>query len=105
MLCYAVLVSLTHDNGRVSLLTVLFIFFNCVCVQPGKTLSVRKWQAAFTQEGFLDMGKTLNRIQRGVKSQKKTLFANTNEYLIVSLYTKHHLLAFLTGYLGDPSND
>ncbi|KAH0850758.1 hypothetical protein HID58_095259 [Brassica napus] len=34
-------------------------------IKPGKTLSVRKWQAAFTQEGFLDMGKTLNRIQRG----------------------------------------
>lgn len=66
-------------------------------MQPGKTLSVRKWQAAFTQEGFLDMGKTLNRIQRGVKSQN-TLFANTNEYLIVSLYTKTHLLAFLAGY-------
>ncbi|EOA13391.1 hypothetical protein CARUB_v10026437mg [Capsella rubella] len=34
-------------------------------IKPGKTLSVRKWQAAFTTEGFLDMGKTLNRIQRG----------------------------------------
>ncbi|CAN6812914.1 unnamed protein product [Brassica oleracea] len=34
-------------------------------IKPGKTLSVRKWQAAFTQEGFLDMGKTLNRIQQG----------------------------------------
>ncbi|ESQ42991.1 hypothetical protein EUTSA_v10013605mg [Eutrema salsugineum] len=34
-------------------------------IKPGKTLSVRKWQAAFTQEGFLDIGKTLNRIQRG----------------------------------------
>lgn len=34
-------------------------------IKPGKTLSVRKWQAAFTQEGFLDIGKTLGRIQRG----------------------------------------
>ncbi|KAL1206505.1 Rab GTPase-activating protein 22 [Cardamine amara subsp. amara] len=34
-------------------------------IKPGKTLSVRKWQAAFTQEGFLDIGKTLSRIQRG----------------------------------------
>ncbi|XP_010443055.1 PREDICTED: TBC1 domain family member 15-like [Camelina sativa] len=34
-------------------------------IKPGKTLSVRKWQAAFTTEGFLDIGKTLNRIQRG----------------------------------------
>lgn len=34
-------------------------------IKPGKTLSVRKWQAAFTPEGSLDIGKTLNRIQRG----------------------------------------
>ncbi|WZY75808.1 hypothetical protein YC2023_022192 [Brassica napus] len=34
-------------------------------IKPGKTLSVRKWQAAFTQEGVLDIGKTLGRIQRG----------------------------------------
>ncbi|EFH42319.1 hypothetical protein ARALYDRAFT_495559 [Arabidopsis lyrata subsp. lyrata] len=34
-------------------------------IKPGKTLSVRKWQAAFTTEGFLDIGKTLSRIQRG----------------------------------------
>ncbi|KAG2299370.1 hypothetical protein Bca52824_035842 [Brassica carinata] len=34
-------------------------------IKPGKTLSVRKWQAAFTQEGFLDIGKTVSRIQRG----------------------------------------
>ncbi|KAF4393927.1 hypothetical protein G4B88_025896 [Cannabis sativa] len=34
-------------------------------IKAGKTLSVRKWQAAFTQEGYLDIGKTLSRIQRG----------------------------------------
>ncbi|XP_010538042.1 PREDICTED: TBC1 domain family member 15-like isoform X2 [Tarenaya hassleriana] len=34
-------------------------------IKPGKTLSIRKWQAAFTQEGYLDIGKTLSRIQRG----------------------------------------
>ncbi|XP_010545201.1 PREDICTED: TBC1 domain family member 15 [Tarenaya hassleriana] len=34
-------------------------------IKPGKTLSVRKWQAAFTPEGYLDIGKTLGRIQRG----------------------------------------
>jgi len=35
-------------------------------VQPGKTLSVRKWQAVFVQEGSLHIGKTLRRIRRGV---------------------------------------
>ena len=35
-------------------------------VQAGKTLSARKWQAAFTREGYLDIGKTLSRIYRGV---------------------------------------
>lgn len=34
-------------------------------IKAGKTLSVRKWQAAFTPEGQLDIGKTLSRIYRG----------------------------------------
>ncbi|KAK9269592.1 hypothetical protein L1049_001368 [Liquidambar formosana] len=34
-------------------------------VKAGKTLSARRWQAAFTPEGYLDIGKTLSRIQRG----------------------------------------
>lgn len=34
-------------------------------IKPGKTLSARKWQAAFTPDGNLDIGKTLHRIQRG----------------------------------------
>jgi len=34
--------------------------------QAGKTLSPRKWHDAFTQEGYLDIGKTLRRIYRGV---------------------------------------
>ncbi|XP_028072911.1 GTPase-activating protein gyp7-like isoform X5 [Camellia sinensis] len=34
-------------------------------IKAGKTLSVRKWQAAFSPEGYLDIGRTLGRIQRG----------------------------------------
>jgi hypothetical protein len=34
-------------------------------IKSGKTLSVRKWQAAFTPEGYLDISKTLSRIQHG----------------------------------------
>ncbi|XP_050247111.1 uncharacterized protein LOC126694706 isoform X1 [Quercus robur] len=34
-------------------------------IKAGKTLSVRKWQAAFTPEGYLDISKTLSRIHRG----------------------------------------
>ncbi|KAG8502703.1 hypothetical protein CXB51_000516 [Gossypium anomalum] len=34
-------------------------------IKAGKTLSVRKWQAAFSSDGQLDIGKTLNRIHRG----------------------------------------
>ncbi|KAI9083088.1 hypothetical protein K1719_034992 [Acacia pycnantha] len=34
-------------------------------IKAGKTLSVRKWQAAFNPDGHLDIGKTLSRIQRG----------------------------------------
>lgn len=34
-------------------------------IKAGKTLSVRKWHAAFTPEGHLDISKTLSRIYRG----------------------------------------
>ncbi|GKV15700.1 hypothetical protein SLEP1_g26464 [Rubroshorea leprosula] len=34
-------------------------------IKPGKTLSARRWQAAFSPVGHLDIGKTLHRIQRG----------------------------------------
>ncbi|XVF70548.1 hypothetical protein PTKIN_Ptkin11bG0170400 [Pterospermum kingtungense] len=34
-------------------------------IKPGKTLSARKWQAAFSPDGHLDIGKTLHRIQSG----------------------------------------
>ncbi|XP_076921466.1 rab GTPase-activating protein 22-like [Bidens hawaiensis] len=33
--------------------------------KSGKTLSVRKWQSAFSPEGYLDIGQTLGRIYRG----------------------------------------
>ncbi|KAL0320771.1 UNVERIFIED_CONTAM: GTPase-activating protein gyp7 [Sesamum radiatum] len=34
-------------------------------IKAGKTLSARKWNAAFAPDGVLDIGKTLNRIHRG----------------------------------------
>ncbi|KAK1440030.1 hypothetical protein QVD17_05855 [Tagetes erecta] len=34
-------------------------------IKAGKTLSVKRWRAAFTPEGYLDIGKCLNRIYRG----------------------------------------
>ncbi|KAK7312892.1 hypothetical protein VNO77_37122 [Canavalia gladiata] len=34
-------------------------------IKAGKTLSARKWHAAFSPEGHLDIGKTLGRIHRG----------------------------------------
>lgn len=34
-------------------------------IKAGRTLSARKWQAAFSPEGYLDIGKTLGRIHRG----------------------------------------
>ncbi|KAK2434558.1 hypothetical protein P8452_31661 [Trifolium repens] len=34
-------------------------------IKAGKTLSARKWHAAFSPEGYLDIGKTLDRIHRG----------------------------------------
>ncbi|XP_047336452.1 rab GTPase-activating protein 22-like [Impatiens glandulifera] len=34
-------------------------------IKAGKTLSVRKWKAAFSPEGYVDIGRTLDRIHRG----------------------------------------
>ncbi|KAK7405081.1 hypothetical protein VNO78_06266 [Psophocarpus tetragonolobus] len=34
-------------------------------IKAGKTLSARKWHAAFSPEGYLDIGKTLGRIHHG----------------------------------------
>lgn len=34
-------------------------------IKNGKTLSQRRWRAAFSPEGYLDIGPTLSRIQRG----------------------------------------
>ncbi|KAK8942449.1 hypothetical protein KSP39_PZI009371 [Platanthera zijinensis] len=34
-------------------------------IKAGKTLSVRRWEAAFSSKGYLDIGSTLSRIQRG----------------------------------------
>jgi len=36
-------------------------------LQAGKTLSARKWQAAFSPDGCLDIASVLSRIQRGVR--------------------------------------
>lgn len=35
-------------------------------LQAGKTLSERRWNAAFSEDGHLDIEKVLRRIQRGV---------------------------------------
>ncbi|KAL5990521.1 hypothetical protein ACLOJK_011423 [Asimina triloba] len=48
--------------------------------KPGKTLSTRRWHAAFSQEGYLDMAKVLSRIQRGVG------FSNFQDFLSPQLY-------------------
>lgn len=46
----------------------MFVKFELVFVvlQAGKTLSERRWRAAFSPEGYLDIGRTLSRIHRGV---------------------------------------
>lgn len=39
----------------------------CCLWQAGKTLSARRWHAAFSEDGHLDIAKVLRRIQRGVR--------------------------------------
>lgn len=43
-------------------------------LQPGKTLSARRWHASFSEEGILDIATVLRRIQRGVSIFHATLF-------------------------------
>ncbi|XP_039022322.1 TBC1 domain family member 15-like isoform X2 [Hibiscus syriacus] len=50
-------------------------------IRPGKTLSVRKWQAAFAPDGQLDIGKTLGRIHRGVRI-RPTIRGEVWEFLL-----------------------
>lgn len=64
-------------------ITEAFCFY--LLLQPGKTLSARKWHAAFTSEGYLDIGKTLSRIQRGV-SAPSCLRATENFVYTCSLF-------------------
>ncbi|RVX19305.1 hypothetical protein CK203_008760 [Vitis vinifera] len=51
---------LIWDLFSKSILHPLFLFS-----QAGKTLSARRWHAAFSQDGHLDIEKVLRRIQRG----------------------------------------
>lgn len=44
----------------------LILSLHCLFPQSGKTLSARRWNASFSQEGRLDIAKVLRRIQRGV---------------------------------------
>ncbi|XP_057788377.1 clathrin interactor EPSIN 1-like [Salvia miltiorrhiza] len=43
-------------------------------VLSGRTLSARKWHATFSPEGYLDIGKILNRVQRGITFMRKKDF-------------------------------
>lgn len=43
-----------------------FRSLNVLSSQAGKTLSARRWHAAFSEDGHLDIAKVLRRIQRGV---------------------------------------
>jgi len=46
---------------NLAIYTLQFLFS-----QAGKTLSQRRWQASFSEDGHLDIAKVLRRIQRGV---------------------------------------
>ncbi|KAG6790588.1 hypothetical protein POTOM_006745 [Populus tomentosa] len=51
-------------------------------LQAGKTLSPRKWQAAFTPEGYLDISKTLSRIYRGASGIHPSIRGEVWEFLL-----------------------
>lgn len=66
---------------------------SCLCYllwQAGKTLSARRWHAAFSQDGHLDIAPVLRRIQRGV-----IFLFRSFETCINSL---HFYLAILGGF-------
>ncbi|KAF9666943.1 hypothetical protein SADUNF_Sadunf16G0281200 [Salix dunnii] len=51
-------------------------------IKAGKTLSPRKWQAAFTPEGYLDISKTLSRIYRGASGIHPSIRGEVWEFLL-----------------------
>jgi hypothetical protein len=66
-------------------------FINCFLFpQSGKTLSARRWQAAFDGDGRLDIAKVLRRIQRGV-----TFF-----YCIAGLFVCFSVYFWVYNYYG-----
>jgi hypothetical protein len=68
-----------------------FILSTISSFQAGKTLSARKWQAAFSADGCLDIASVLRRIQTGVR------------FLIFGLLVSQSYLPFvLHMFLYDP---
>lgn len=63
------------------ILTCLFPSFT-LCWQVGKTLSPRRWHAAFSEDGHLDIAGVLRRIQRGVKFNFCCLFSSPKLYKV-----------------------
>ncbi|KAK8532312.1 hypothetical protein V6N13_131646 [Hibiscus sabdariffa] len=56
-------------------------------IKPGRTLSVRKWLAAFSPNGQLDIRKTLKRIHRGEANSRasKDWFCRDTRWRSLSL--------------------
>ena len=89
-------------HGTFSLLLAKSIFeastFNLL-MQAGKTLSVRKWRAAFISEGYLDISKTLSRIHRGVSAfylETMKVSLHQSITIILSWYIRLIVKSFVT---------
>ena len=82
-ICNGVVAMLLSDVYTVHSFLVLSNFIFPFLFQAGKTLSVRKWQAAFNPDGCLDIASVLSRIQKGVRFLEFVDFLQFPNMLIV----------------------
>jgi len=71
----------------------LLIFF--ASFQAGKTLSARKWHAAFSPDGCLDIASVLSRIQRGVRFLIFWSYCFSVSYMLLVLQMSNYILSVM----------
>ena len=63
--------------------------------QAGKTLSARKWHAAFSPDGCLDIASVLSRIQRGVRFLIFWSYCFSVSYMLLVLQMSNYILSVM----------
>jgi len=64
-------------------------------IKAGKTLSARKWHAAFSPDGCLDIASVLSRIQRGVRFLIFWSYCFSVSYMLLVLQMSNYILSVM----------